>query len=76
MQARFPADAPPVGAMIPADYEKMAEMVGAYSERVTDPAELQPALKRAFAANSVAIINVITDPDAGKGRRTPRTMYI
>ena len=76
MQARFPADAPPVGAMLPADYEKMAEMVGAYSERVTDPAELQPALKRAFAANSVAIINVITDPDAGKGRRTPRTMYI
>ena len=76
MQARFPADSPPVGAMIPADYEKMAEMVGAYAQRVTDPADIKPTVQRALASNSVAIVNVITDPDAGKGRRTPRTMYI
>jgi thiamine pyrophosphate-dependent acetolactate synthase large subunit-like protein len=76
MQARFPADAPPVGAMIPADYEKMAEMVGGYAERVTDPNEIKPAIQRGLASHRVSLINVITDPDAGKGRRTPRTMYI
>lgn len=76
MQARFPADAPPVGAMLPADYEKMAEMVGAYAQRVTEPGDIKPAIQRALASNSVAIVNVITDPDAGKGRRAPRTMYI
>ena len=76
MQARFPADAPPVGAMLPADYQKMAEMVGGYAERVTNPADIKPAVKRALASHSVSVINVITDPDAGKGRRTPRTTYI
>ncbi len=70
MQSRFSADAPPVGATIPADYEKMAEMVGGYGERVTDADEIQPAIQRALASNRVSIVNVIT------GRRAVRTMYI
>ena len=68
-QARFPADAPPVYSMLPIDYEKMAEMVGGYSQRVTDPADIKPAVKRALAANTVAVVNVITDPNASRGRR-------
>ena len=50
----FPADAPPIAALLPVDYERMVEMVGGYAERVTSPDQIRPALGRAFAAGTVA----------------------
>jgi len=63
----FPADAPPIAALLPVDYEHMVEMVGGYSERVTDPAEIRPAMGRAFASGKVSLLNVVTDPKARRG---------
>ena len=61
----FAADSPPIAALLPAQYEKMAEMVGGFARRVENPADIGPAIRAALAANTVAVINVITDP---KGR--------
>ena len=61
----LPPDAPPIAALIPAHYEQMAQMVGGYGERVTDPAQIAPAIQRALDSNSVAIVNVLTDPNEG-----------
>lgn len=47
-------------------YEKMAELVGGYGEKVIDPAEVKPALNRAYEANQagrVAILNIIGGDD-------------
>lgn len=63
----FPPDAPPIATLLPADYERMVEMVGGYAERVTDPAEIRPAMDRAFASGKVSLLNVITDPKASRG---------
>ena len=73
-QARFPDDAPPIAAMLPIDYEKMVEMVGGYAARVTNPADIKPAVQRALQANTVSLVNVITDPDAASGRQGRRQM--
>ena len=53
------------------DYAAMARAFGAHGERVTDPADLEDALKRALA-NAPAVVDVVTSqdapsPDAGKG---------
>lgn len=53
------------------DYAALARSLGAHGERVTDPAELEGALKRALA-NAPAVVDVVTtqdapSPDAGKG---------
>jgi thiamine pyrophosphate-dependent acetolactate synthase large subunit-like protein len=62
----FAPDSPPIAALLPVNYERMGEMVGAFSARVTDPADLRPTLERALAADNVAVINVITDPKGGR----------
>ena len=61
----FAPDSPPIAALLPVDYERMAEMVGGFAARVSDPAEIRPTLERALSAGKVAVINVLTDP---KGR--------
>ena len=61
----FAPDSPPIAALLPVDYERMAEMVGGFAAKVTDPAEIRPTLERALSAGKVAVINVLTDP---KGR--------
>lgn len=43
-------------------YDKMAEALGAYGQRVERPEEIRPALERAFASGRPALVNVITDP--------------
>ena len=45
------------------DYAAMARALGAYGERVEDPAELTVALERALA-NAPALIDVVTSQDA------------
>ncbi|MEO7804546.1 MAG: acetolactate synthase [Actinomycetota bacterium] len=44
-------------------YDQIVEGLGGYGETVTDPREIQPALKRAFDAGVPALLNVITDPE-------------
>ncbi|HJM75480.1 MAG TPA: thiamine pyrophosphate-binding protein [Dehalococcoidia bacterium] len=60
----FPPDGPPVGALMQPHYEKMVEMVGGYSERVEDPDDLSAAIDRALNADTIALLNVVTDPKA------------
>lgn len=52
-----------VGAELgPVRYDQVAAGFGAYSELVTEPAEIRPALERAFASGRPACLNVMTDP--------------
>ena len=44
-------------------YEKIAEALGCHAELVSEPAELRPALERAFASGRPALVNVLTDPE-------------
>jgi acetolactate synthase-1/2/3 large subunit len=43
-------------------YDKVVEALGGHGELVTKPAELKPALERAFASGKPALVNVLTDP--------------
>ena len=45
-------------------FHEMAESLGGYGEQVEDPAEIKPALERAYASGKAAVINVIADPYA------------
>ena len=64
----FAADAPPIAALLPVDYERMGEMVGGLGIRVTEASQIRPALERALSADKIAVINVLTDPKgAGSG---------
>jgi acetolactate synthase-1/2/3 large subunit len=53
------------------DYAGMARAFGAYGERVTDPADLEAAIRNAIA-HAPAVVDVVTtqdapSPDSGKG---------
>ncbi|MGE0601226.1 MAG: thiamine pyrophosphate-binding protein [Dehalococcoidia bacterium] len=61
----FAPDSPPIAALLPVDYERMAEMVGGFAAKVTDPAEIRPTLDRALNSGKVAVVNVLTDPKGG-----------
>ncbi|MBI4517778.1 MAG: thiamine pyrophosphate-binding protein [Deltaproteobacteria bacterium] len=45
-------------------WDRLADAMGAYGERVSDPAELEPALHRALAEKRCAVIHVDVDPTA------------
>src|SRR5579875_1899101 len=45
-------------------YDKLVEALGGYGEFVEQPADIRPALERAFASHRPALVNVCTDPDA------------
>jgi thiamine pyrophosphate-dependent acetolactate synthase large subunit-like protein len=55
-------------------YDLVGAMFGGYSENVTDPADIRPALQRAYDATrrgQVAVLNVMSDPkDIGTMRAT------
>jgi len=42
-------------------YDKVSEVFGCYGEHVEKPADIRPALERAFASGKAAIVNVKTD---------------
>jgi acetolactate synthase I/II/III large subunit len=44
-------------------YDQIAEALGCHAELVREPAELRPALERAFEAGRPALVNVLTDPE-------------
>ncbi len=43
-------------------YDQVVQALGCHGELVERPADLRPALERAFAANAPALVNVLTDP--------------
>ena len=46
----------------PVHYEKLAEALGGYGERVEKDEDIGPAVKRALASGKPACVNVLTDP--------------
>ncbi|HJN03685.1 MAG TPA: thiamine pyrophosphate-binding protein [Alphaproteobacteria bacterium] len=58
-------------------YDLIARAFGCGAERVREPADLGPALDRAFAARGAYVIDVVTDPEAGRDRKEdPRLQMI
>ena len=55
-----------IASLLPARYEKMAEMVGGHAEYVEAPEEIRPALERAMAAGKLAIVHVRIDPKVSR----------
>ena len=44
-------------------YDELVAALGCHGELVREPAELRPALERAFASGKPALVNVLTDPE-------------
>lgn len=51
-------------------YDEVVRALGGYGELVSAPAELRPALERAFASGLPSVVNVLTDPTVGYPRRS------
>ncbi|HEY4461752.1 MAG TPA: acetolactate synthase [Streptosporangiaceae bacterium] len=51
-------------------YDEVVRALGGAGECVTEPAEIGPALRRAFAAGVPYLVNVITDPEIAYPRAT------
>src|SRR5262249_28946038 len=62
----FPAGAPRIAALLPANYEKFAELVDGHAERVDRPEQIRPALDRALASGKVSVVHVRCDPKASR----------
>ena len=45
-----------------ARYDKLAESMGGHGERVTEPDQIQPAIRRALDSGKPAVIDVLLDP--------------
>ncbi len=51
-------------------YDQMAQALGCDGEFVQAPAELRPALERAFTSGRPTLVNVLTDPSVAYPRRS------
>jgi acetolactate synthase-1/2/3 large subunit len=51
-------------------YDEVVRALGGAGEMITSPAEIAPALRRAFTSGVPYLLNVITDVDAGYPRTT------
>ena len=69
----LPPNSPKIATLLPARYDKLAEMVDGHAEHVTEPEDIRPALERAIAADKVAVVHVRVDPEA---RRLGGTNYL
>ncbi len=60
--------------LAPTRYDRVVEALGGKGEHVDDPADLVPALERAFASGTVYCVDVAIDPEAAAaaGRRRLR----
>ena len=70
MGMESPNGPPPTMAQLTGNWSKVAEGLGAYSERVEDPAEVGPALRRAIDATEsgqTALLEVMIKPMATPG---------
>ena len=57
-------DHAPATRLAPVRYDRLVEAMGGWGEHVDDPADLEPALERAFASGKVACVDVAIDPEA------------
>lgn len=69
----LPPGSPRIASLLPARYDKIAEMVDGHAEHVDRPGEIRPALERALAADRVAVVHVRIDP---KARRLSGSNYL
>ena len=53
-----------------ARYDRVVEALGGHGEYVTDPAQVGPAIDRAFASGQPALVNVACDPAVAYPRST------
>jgi 2-hydroxyacyl-CoA lyase 1 len=60
----FPPGSPRIASLLPANYEKFAELVDGHAERVERPEQIRPALDRALASGKVSVVHVRVDPKA------------
>ncbi|BBZ04309.1 acetolactate synthase large subunit IlvG [Mycolicibacterium chitae] len=51
-------------------YDQVAAALGGHGELVSAPAELRPALRRAFESGLPAVVNTLTDPTVAYPRRS------
>lgn len=51
-------------------YDEVVRALGGHGELVSQPAELRPALRRAFEAGRPAVVNTLTDPTVAYPRRS------
>ncbi|BBX43736.1 acetolactate synthase [Mycobacterium simiae] len=51
-------------------YDEVVRALGGHGELVSAPAELRPALERAFASGLPSVVNVLTDPTVAYPRRS------
>jgi thiamine pyrophosphate-dependent acetolactate synthase large subunit-like protein len=63
-RAMFGDDHAPATRLAPTRYDRVVEALGGKGEHVDDPADLVPALERAFASGTVYCVDVAIDPDA------------
>jgi thiamine pyrophosphate-dependent acetolactate synthase large subunit-like protein len=71
--AMLPANSPMVASLLPARYEKIAEMVDGHAEYVEAPDQIRPALERAMASGKLSVVHVRVDP---KATRTGGSNYL
>jgi len=57
-------DRSPATRLAPTRYDRVVEAFGGQGEHVDDPADLEPALERAFASGTVYCVDVAIDPEA------------
>ena len=57
-------DRSPATRLAPTRYDRIVEAMGGRGEHVDDPAQLIPALERAFASDTVYCVDVAIDPEA------------
>jgi thiamine pyrophosphate-dependent acetolactate synthase large subunit-like protein len=62
--AMLPPNSPRVASLLPARYDKIAEMVDGHSEHVEQPDQIRPAIDRALDSGKLAVVHVRVDPKA------------
>jgi thiamine pyrophosphate-dependent acetolactate synthase large subunit-like protein len=60
----LPPDSPKIATLLPARYEKLAELVDGHAEFVEQASEIRPALERALSADKLAVVHVRVNPKA------------
>ena len=63
-RAMYGEDKSPATALRPTRYDQVVKALGGDGEHVDDPAELVPALERAFKSGTVYCVDVAIDPEA------------
>jgi len=63
-RSMYGEDRSPATRLAPTRYDRVVEAFGGRGEHVEEPAELVPALERAFASGTVYCVDVAIDPEA------------